>query len=218
MKKMPVLTFVPLLAISVLAGCAGTDVVLKYAPDSFQEITEEYPNLITNTTEENPYYILTVDGETKLNISRDYSLTGAGDITMETPLQPFVDAGLDVSKLGNGFRADGGKFYLASDYGDGTGMKDTAKDSLFESVAAERANLTYHQKMDHYGIKLANGVFEWAKDYTANDKDIVFVLAAQPLRELGVDVDSIQGWTFMTVDNPDGSSTDVVVKAADLDV
>ena len=53
--------------------------------------------------------------------------------------------------------------------------------------------LTYHQALDHYGIKLSAGKFEWAKDYTKNDKDIVFVIKAQPLKDMGVDVNHISG-------------------------
>lgn len=218
MKKILVITTVLVLAVAVLAGCGGTDVVLKYAPGSFQKIVDKYPNLITDKTTEEHYYYFTIDGETTLKISHDYDLTGTEDIVIATPLKPFVDAGLDVTKLTSGYRADADTFYLTVDDGNGTGMKKTVKDSLFESVKADRANLTYHQTLDHYGIKLTQGKFEWAKDYTTNDKDVVFVLLAQPLKDLGVDVNNISGWIFMTLKDPDGTSTDVLVKPADLDV
>ena len=77
--------------------------------------------------------------------------------------------------------------------------------------------LTYHQALDHYGIKLSAGKFEWAKDYTKNDKDIVFVIKAQPLKDMGVDVNHISGWTLTTVQNTDGSKAEVLLKAYDLD-
>jgi hypothetical protein len=217
MKKLTIAVLALILALSVLAGCSGTDVVLKYAPGSFQKIVDTYPSLITDKTASEHYYDFTVDGETTLRISHDYSMTAAEDLVIQTPLKPFVDAGLDAATLANGYRTDGSLLYLTVDDGGGTGKKNTVKDALFEAVAADRDNLTYHQKLDHYGIKLTMGKFEWAKDTATNDKDIVFVLLADPLKALGVDVGNVAGWIFMTVDNPDGTRTDVLVKPADLD-
>ena len=70
--------------------------------------------------------------------------------------------------------------------------------------------------MDHYGIKLTGGKFEWAKDYTTNGKDLVFVLLAQPLKNLGVNVNQVNGWTFSSVQEADGGSIDVLLKPFDL--
>ena len=38
----------------------------------------------------------------------------------------------------------------------------------------------------------------------------------RPLVELGVDVKNIDGWIFMTMENPDGSTIDVLLKPYDL--
>lgn len=199
-----------------LASCGGTDVVLNYSPGSLNDIIEANPELVTDNTEETHYYDLTVDGETTLRISHDYTMTDQEDLAIVTPLAPFVAAGLDVSNLSEGYRADENWFYVTGSYGDGTGLKDNVADSLFESVTFDRSNLTYHEELDHYGIALANGKFEYAKDAAANDKDIVFVLAADPLVELGVDVNNVEGWIFKTMDNPDGTTIDVLLKPYDL--
>ena len=199
------------------AGCSAADVVLTYSPGSFTKIVKAYPDLVTDTTKTDHYYSITVDGETTLKISHDYSLTGTNDIMITTPLTPFTDAGLDTAKLGGGYAVSGNLFELTADYGNGTGMKDTVTASLFDSVKTDRTMLTYHSALDHYGIKLTNGKFEYAKDYTKNDKDLVFVLAADPLKALGVDVSNVSGWTFKTMQNEDGSSVDVLLKAYDLD-
>ena len=204
------------LAIAMLAGCAEADVVLKYSPNSFGDIIEKDPKLVTDNTLTDHYYYLTVDGETTLKISHDYELTGTDDIMIETPIKPFINAGLDVTKLGNGYIATDDMLYLTADYGNGSGMKDIVTDSLFESVKADRSVLSYHQALDHYGIKIAAGKFEWAKDYTKNDKDIVFVIKAQPMKDIGVDVNNIVGWTFATIQEPDGSNVDVLLKPYDL--
>lgn len=205
-----------LLAVLLFAGCSGTDVVLKYSPGSLDAITTAFPNIITDNTRTDHYYYLTVDGTATMKISHDYDLTGTEDIVMETALKPFTDAGLDPSKLGDGYRVDGDKLLLVADYGKGSGMKDNVRDSLYEAVKYDRKVLTYHQLLDHYGVKLPRGKIEWAKDYKTNDKDIVFVIAAKPLADIGVDVKNIDGWTFKTMKDTDGSDIDVLLKPYDL--
>lgn len=216
MKKIFSITALFAIVATIFAGCTSADVVLKYSPDSFKAITDKYPDLATDNTLTDHYFYLTIDGETTLKISHDYSLTGTDDIMLETPLKPFVNAGLDVSKLGDGYKVIDNMFYLTADYGNSAGMRDTVTDSLFDSVKYDRSMLTYHEKLDHYGIKLTAGKFEWAKDYTTNDKDIVFIIKAQPLKDLGVDVNNVSGWTFATVQEADGSNVDVLLKAYDL--
>jgi len=217
MQKIGLLAAATALTALLFTGCAQTDVVLKYGRESFAQIVREFPDFVTDNTEKDHYYYLTVDGETTLIISHDYDLTGTRDLMIQTPLQPFADAGLDASKLGSGYKAEGDMLYLIADYGSGTGMKDSVAGSLFESAEFERMALSYHQALDHYGIGISNGKFEFAKDYTNNDKDLVFVIQAEPLNELGVDVQHIEGWTFATLSNEDGSSTDVLLKPYDLD-
>lgn len=216
MKKSISIAITLVLAISILSGCSAADVVLKYSPESFDKILKEFSDLVTDTTTTDHYYNLTVDGDTVLKVSHDYDLTGANDIEIVTPLKPFVDAGLDVSKLTAGYLVEGDNFVLTADYGKGNGMQDNVTDSLFESVKFERKMLTYHEELDHYGIKLLNGKFEYAKDYSTNDKDLVFVIAAKPLADIGVDVQNIEGWVFKTMKEPDGSDMDVLLKPYDL--
>ena len=157
------------------------DVVLKYSPGSLDKITTAFPTLLTDNTLADHYFYLTSDNETTLKVSHDYSMTGDEDIVIATPLKPFTDAGLDTAKLTPGYRADGDKLYFTADYGDGSGKQAKFTDSVFQSVKYDRKMLTYHQALDHYGVKLPAGKFEWAKDYTTNDKDIVFALYAKPL-------------------------------------
>jgi hypothetical protein len=198
------------------AGCAGADVVLKYSPGSLDAITSAFPDLVTDNTKTDHYYYLTVDGAATLKISNDYRLTGQEDIVMETALSPFTDAGLDVSKLNGDYRVDGDKLLLTADYGNGTGEKGNVREALYDAVKYDRKVLSYHQLLDHYGVKIPAGKFEWAKDYKTNDKDIVFVIAAKPLADIGVDVQNIDGWVFKTMQDTDGSDIDVLLKPYDL--
>ncbi|MPN60058.1 hypothetical protein SDC9_207781 [bioreactor metagenome] len=136
---------------------------------------------------------------------------------IQTPLKPFVDAGLDPTKLGAGYRADETSLYLVADFGAGAGAQSTITNALFESVKANRAVLTYHADLDHYGIQLPAGKFEWAKDESSNDKDIVFAIAAQPLADLGVDVQNIEGWIFKVMKDDAGNDLDVLLKPFSLE-
>ena len=217
MKKSITLTIAFALAVALLTGCTSFDVILRDSPASLNTIIEAFPYLVTDNTVQDGYFHLTADGETTLKVSHDYSLTGAEDLVLQTPLQPFVDAGLDPSALGEGYRADSAFLYLVADFGAGTGAKATLTDALFESVKAERTVLSYHAALDHYGIALPAGKIEWAKDHTKNDKDLVFILAAQPLADLGIDVQNIDGWVFMTMQDDAGKDFDVLLKPFSLE-
>jgi hypothetical protein len=213
MKKIIVVITAFALAAVLFTGCASTDVVLKYSQDSFTDIVSTFPSIVKEDKDNN--YIITADKETLLKISKDYS-TSEEDIVLSTPLEPFVKAGLDVTKLGKGYKSDDASLYLVTDYGKGTGASATPTQALFESVKYDRKVLTYHQELDHYGIVLNGGKFEFAKDYKTNDKDLVFVIAAKPLRDLGVNVQKIDGWVFKTMKDESGKNVDVLLKPFNL--
>ncbi len=216
MKKIFTVALAFALVAVILTGCAAADVILKYSPSSLDKIVEKFPNLVTDNTEVDHYYYLSVDGETILKVSHNYAETGAEDLVIQTPLQPFIDAGLDPAKLGAGYRTDDTSLYLVADFGEGSGDQMGISSALFEGVKTDRSILTYHTALDHYGIKLPAGKFEWAKDESTNDKDIVFVIAAQPLADLGVDVKNIDGWVFKTMQDEAGNDIDVLLKPYSL--
>ena len=214
MRRMTALTGALIIIALLFTGCADADVVLKYSQKSFEDIIKTFPNI--NSEAGDNYYILTVDGETSLEISKNYADTGNGDILLSTPLKPFIDAGLDISKLSGDYKTDKDNFYLAGDFGNGSGAEATVDKALFESVKNDRAALSYHEALDHYGIALPGGKFEFAKDYKTNDKDVVFVINAKPLSDIGVDVHHIDGWTFKTMQDNKGVDVDVLLKPYDL--
>ena len=216
MKKRSIVLVV-LMAIALFSGCAALDVILRDAPASLNQILEHSPNIVQDSASTSDYWSLSVDGETTLKVSHDYSMTETEDLVMQTPLKPFVDAGLDPARLGTGYRADATMLYLTADFGDGSGKQDTFTNALFESVKADRKILSYHADLDHFGIQLPAGKVEWAKDESTNDKDIVFVIAAKPLADLGVDVQNIDGWIFKTMKDDAGRDFDVLLKPYSLE-
>jgi hypothetical protein len=64
-------------------------------------------------------------------------------------------------------------------------------------------------------------MFEWAKDLSTNDKDIVFVLDPGPFIAAGVDPGRIEGWVFAKVPVMDASGkpveVDKILKPYDLE-
>ena len=210
MKKTIVITLAIMVlgAAALLGACGEADVVLKYSRESLDKLVGAFPDV---TAETDNGYAFSVDDETVLRISGDYS-TGKDDIVLSTPLKPFTDAGMDVSKLGEGLSADDNTLYVTTDFGDEADKAGTAADALFAAAAAKRDALTYHAALDHYGIALTAGKFEFAKDYNTNDKDIVFILKSDAIAATGADVGNIEGWAFVTMD--DGA--EVLAKPYDL--
>ena len=85
-------------------------------------------------------------------------------------------------------------------------------DTFKEIVRTHRPIIGYHVALDHYGIALGDGnMFEWAKDMSKNDKDMVFVLNPEPLKAAGVDAGKITGWIFTKIPVKDGAGKTVDV-------
>jgi len=130
--------------------------------------------------------------------------------------QPFVSAGLDLSKLEQGIVNENTLVY-SSPLSNATERDAPLK--LFEKNADFfRASLGYHPEMDHYNFTIGNGnIFEWAKDLSTNgttgknqDLDIVFALNPEPLIAVGVDTEKLEGWTYAQVPvDIDGKPTKV---------
>lgn len=215
MKKVIAITGFLVMTALLFTGCADTDVVKKYSQKSFDNIITAFPSFHAKADKDN-YYTLTVDGQTRLDIGKNYSDTKGEDIILATPLKPFIDAGLDVSKLGAGYKTDEKNLYLITDFGSESKGAATVNQALFFSVNDNREALSYHEDLDHYGIALTGGKFEFAKDYQKNDKDIVFVINAKSLADIGVNVKSIEGWVFKTMKDSKGNDMDVLLKPYDL--
>ncbi len=120
--------------------------------------------------------------------------------------KPFIDAGLDVSRLSGG-TVEGDLLRLGTTFGNENRTGNAAADPLsaYEQIVNNsRQSIKYHADLDHYGVDLSGGnLFEWAKDTSANDKDIVFVLNPQPFLDAGVDPDKVEGWVFAKVNTMD---------------
>ena len=210
-------------AISLLAftACAQTDVIAKVSITSFDTVLK----LSDVTTDEmyGGWSLNAPDNTARFIFSSDFKTSAPHDVMMETDAQPFIDAGLDTSKLPAGMFVDD-KIMVGQELGDkafSDSAKATALASYQELIKLNRNTLGYHEKLDHYGIDLGNGnKFEWAKDLSTNDKDIVYVLDPKMFIDAGVDPAKVTGWVFAKVEVKDAAgkpiSVDKFLKPFDL--
>ncbi len=223
MKKKLLMVAILGLAVTGLTACGGLDVIGDRSVTSFEAVLNAEGDLVTEAADFDGWSLEAPDKTTRLIISSDYSKTSE-DIILETDAAPFLDAGLDTSKLPEGMYT-GDKIVVGINLGDdiltyeggGTPIK-----TYQQMVKLYRGNLKYHATLDHFGIDLSGGnMFEWAKDMTKNDKDIVFVLNPEVFLNAGVDTDKLEGWAFAKVTTMDSKGkkiqVDKLLKPFDLD-
>ena len=205
MKKKSILIPVLLVATVIFAGCTSQlDVVADKSISSFESVINELP--IEADSEDSSWILTAPDNSAKFFWSMDFSSTTDYDVKLEFDSQPFINAGLDISKLPEG-AINGDKIILGTDLSDEKltyNGEATPLDSYKKIVEKSRDSIGYHAALDHYGIDLENGnMFEWAKDISTNDKDIVFVLNPQMFIDAGVNPQEVEGWVFAKVETMD---------------
>lgn len=189
MKKLLLLVF----AVVVLAGCSSDDFKIQ-ANASFKSVIES-----------SSVMPMTEDGVAHLKITPeahlDFALDSGSDrdVYMAFMAQPFLDAGLDVTKLPSSVFLNGDMLVYTFDLKASKAGTD-AVTQLSNILDVNRDKLTYHKELDHYGLKLGLNKFEWAKDPLTNDKDAVFVLDGASLISWGVDLDLVEGWVVSEMD------------------
>jgi len=172
------------------------------------------PDSISEDEKNGGWSITSPEGNEKFIWSKDFSASTPHDVMLEFDLKPFVDAGLDINKLPVGTATED-KIMLGISLGDEELNYDgeaTPLESYKKIVELKRDQIKYHEALDHYGIDLGDGnMFEWAKDMSTNDKDIVFVLNPQQFIDAGVDPSNVEGWIFakVSVMDEDGKPIEV---------
>ncbi len=182
-----------------LGACQQTDIVGKVASTSFDALLKAAPNKAVADNENGGWSLNAPDDSVKFIWSKDWSKSPTQDAMIIFQSKPFIDAGLDVSKLSNATVLNdtivvGTKFGTEELKYDG---EVTPLESFNQIVKLKRESIGYHEELDHYGIDLTKGnKFEWAKDMTKNDKDMVFVIDAKTLIAAGVDLTKVKGWNY----------------------
>lgn len=216
MKKLIIIGLVLLMVVS-LAACQATDVVGKVAVTSFEAVLNKIPDKITSDEANNGWSLTSPTGE-RFVWGKDFSKEGMPDIMLEFDARPFINAGLDVNKLPKEtylYVSSMNVLMVHSELGNKAFTYNgevKPLDSFKKIVENYRDSIGYHEKLDHYGVKMGNGnMFEWAKDMNTNDKDIVFVLNPQPFIDAGVDPTKVEGWVFAKVEVKDDQGKEIEV-------
>lgn len=200
----------------ILSSCSATDVIGKNSKKSFDKIYETNIDDIGFVSNKNRFVFTLPTGET-FEWSKDFK-DNKEDIVFEVDAKPFLDAGLNVNILPDYITLKDGKLIFKFDLSDRS-IKYNDKDGgkTFEDIIDKHRDLLgYHEELEHFGLKLAEGYkIEWAKDMDTNDKDIVFILNPQALRELGVDVERVSGWTYTKMKEMD-KEVELLLKPFDL--
>ena len=199
------------------------DVIGRQSVTSFKAVLTAAEDMVTSDEQNGGWSLAAPDGSVRFIWSRDYSQSPMHDVMLELDAQPFIDAGLDMSKLPDSFTTYDGKLMTGTKLGrDALAYQGEASPlaSYEHLVGRYRGAIAYHAALDHFNVSLGNGnLFEWAKDISKNDKDIVFVLDPAPLIAAGADPSKAAGWIFakVTVDI-DGRMTeaDKLLKPFDL--
>lgn len=202
----------PLALIAILAlaaGCQQADLVGQYAGSTYATLLEKGSLTVSNDADFKAWALSSPTGERFL-WAQDSSASKL-DLIQEFDANPFLDAGLKPEMLPENYLYDAntGLIRVTANLGETAYQYAGEKTPLssFEQIVANyRDSIGYHEVLDHYGVAFGDGnMFEWAKDMTTNDKDMVFVLNPAPFIEAGVDPASVAGWAFAKVQVKDKS-------------
>lgn len=203
--------------LTVAAGCSFSkklDVVAQESVTSFNALLTANIKKLANDDANYGFSLAAPDDSARFVWSKDFSQSPRYDVLIETDAQPFIDAGLDPAKLPDTVIYENDKIIVGANLGDDA-LKYNGEPVPLASyehiVNLYRDNISYHAALDHYGVLLGNGnMFEWAKDMSTNDIDLVFVLNPGPFIAAGVDPNAVEGWVFGKVPvDVDGKPTEV---------
>ena len=213
--KLLTITAIAMVLIFALTACQSTDVIGKTAKTSFEALTNTISDKVT-TDEQNNSWAITSPGGERFLLSKD--MAGTPDAAIEFDATPFITAGLDTTKLPTdiySYDNTSNRIKIAAELGSPKNAAKTdakVSESFSQLVDTNRKSIGYHAKLDHYNVALGNGnMFEWAKDLSTNDKDMVFVLNPQQLIDAGVDPAKVTDWVFTKVPVVDENNKEIQV-------
>lgn len=191
------------LALLSLVGCKQLDVVGNQSIKSLEAVLEAIPDKVQYDQMNFGWSLSAPDDTARFIWSQDYSRSPLYDVMLEFDAKPFLDAGLNTTKLPESIQYYEGQLIVGTKLGSDAlqyNGEATPLAAYEQIVDLYRDSIGYHMALDHFGVKLENGnMFEWAKDMSKNDKDIVFVLNPEPFIAAGVDPNAVEGWTFAKV-------------------
>ncbi len=212
-NKIVVFVFV-LLMMSFLVSCQQRKNEDKVIVSSFKDLLDTIPENVKADDTYGGWALTAPDGDERFIWSKDYSKSPYHDVLIEFDSKPFIDAGLDISKLPTNIVLNNKIMVgvkLSNDKLTYNG-EATPLDSFKKFIEIKPNQIVYHSELDHYGVNLENGnIFSWAKNILNNDSDIQFLLDPKMLTDAGVDPTKVTGWEYKknTVIDSNGTKTDI---------
>lgn len=235
MKKKIVTLLVSTAILVAFTGCSRPITGNKEADnalDAFNKIVKAYPDQ-KGFHEALKHWGFELPTGEKFEWSKDMSANKA-DFAMVMLADPLVKAGLDIKKLdknewlyepaakddkGNDLPNRLIKPYNVSDKKQAS---NGSEDSMRRLLKADNDLVKYHKDEQHFGLKLGDGnEVQWTEKLGVNNADMIFVLKADPLVKAGLDVNMLEGstWVFQEANNDDsgmGKTPDQIVKIYDI--
>jgi hypothetical protein len=196
-------------------SCGKLDVVGTDSVKSFDKVLRQIPRSPGPDERNGGWSLAAPDNSVRFIWSRNYAESPLYDVMIEFDAAPFIAAGLNPERLPENFAFHEGRIMVGTKLGTEQLKyqgEATPLASYEQIVRLKRKSIGYHGAMDHYGVNLGEGnLFEWAKDMSTNDKDMVFVLNPAPIIAAGADPARIEGWIFtkVTVDDENGKPIEV---------
>lgn len=198
---------------ALAASCGSTDVVAKYAAESFGKAAALMGGA---RADGEGYFSLAAPDGGRFRLAA--GLGGDFDAELDLDAGPFLAAGLDAGALaaagGGSWSLAGGRLvgrFALAEPKPAAAPAASAAEALASVAKAARKRVGYHAPMKHYGVMLAEeAMVEWAAELEANDKDWVFALDPAFVRAAGADPSAVAGWVLATVpvEGPDGAMVD----------
>lgn len=201
MKKMTRMMLIAgvLALLLTIAACSQLDVIGNHSVTAFEEVLNALPDQVSYDEAYHGWSLTAPDGSARFIWTDDWSKSEP-DAMLAVDAEPFLIAGLNPGLLPEDYVYQDGALLVGRNLGDDETEADTPLSAYRLIVQNSRGALGYHMAMDHFGVDLRFGMFEWAKDMAETDKDIVFVLNPEPLIAAGVNPNAVDGWAFGEVE------------------
>ena len=199
---MKMLISIALVLALILTGCSPLNAEQRDAVRAFEDLLAVLPAEGDGRDDTGAWRITAPDG------SAWFEWYNQG-VLMGVDTRPFISSGPD-STLG----VDTPLIFFAPGFNMlNLDVQPTAIKQFEKDAAYIRERIGYAFSTDRYYIDidgLGNRI-EFARDTATNDKDIVFMINAQPLIEKGADSNKVEGWSYELIlsGDADGNPTEV---------
>jgi len=196
MKKLYSLAACMFLIIA-LTGCQELDIIGNNSVKAFEAVQAASTYVFKDDASGG--WLLIIDESAVFFLSSDFSKSEY-DVAMMFTSEPFINAGLDISKLPEDMVVFEEILAAGNNYTDEAPnySGEITPVASYEQIFKFKPEMIgYHDEDHHYMLHFGNGnMLMFARDISAQEKDIVFMLDPQPFIDAGVDVNNVEGWSY----------------------